>query len=71
MPATLVTIPKTIYVLAIAFLYGLIAYFWKEVPFDQTVFSLVVIAILGKLGFDVGAEVRALRSDLKARGILP
>jgi hypothetical protein len=63
-------IPKTIYALAVTFVYGLIAYFWPAVPFDQAVFSLVVIAVLSAVGIEVSAEVKKLRSELRERGLL-
>ena len=63
-------IPKTIYALVIAFAYGLIAYFWPDVPFDQNIFSLVVMAALTALGVEVSEEVQSVKSDLRKNGFL-
>ena len=65
-----VSIPAPLYALGIAFLYGLIAFFWPDVPFDQGVFSLVIVAVLGWLGVSVDAQVKAMRSELMRNGLL-
>lgn len=63
-------IPKAIYALVITFAYGLIAYFWPDVPFSQDVFSLIVIAALGALGVEISAEVREVKSAMKRNGFM-
>lgn len=65
------SVPKSLFALGAAFLYGLVAYFWPDVPFDQDTFALVVVAVLGWLGVEVRQGVNALRSDLVNRGALP
>ena len=65
-----IAIPKTVYALCVAFAYGLLAYFWPAVPFDQETFSLVIVAILGGVGVEVSTEVKALRAVMKSRNLL-
>ena len=65
-----ISIPKAVYVLCVAFAYGLLAYFWPDVPFDQGTFSLVVIAILGAAGVEGASQVKAIEAKLIERGLL-
>jgi len=68
------TIPRSLYVAAVVFLYAVIKYFWPAVPFDQTIFDAVLLAVLTWLGIEVTQEVKrqiaAFRQELVSKGLL-